>query len=53
MSRAAERLTKMRTKRCPLYLAMWRLLLTLTGAVSEGGISLGWVKLGLGAYTQV
>lgn len=41
MSRAAERLKNMRTERCPLDLAVWGPLLTLTAAVSEGGIQLG------------
>lgn len=48
MSRAAERLKKMRTESCPLDLAYGGLPLTLTIAISEGAISLGWVKLGVG-----
>lgn len=52
MSRAAERL-KVRTERCPLDLAVWGPLLTLTIAVSDGGINLGWLSWGVGACTQV
>lgn len=48
MSRAAERLRRMRTERCPLDLAHGGPLLTLTIAISEGAISLRWVKLGAG-----
>lgn len=42
MSRAAERWRKMRTERCLLDLTTWGPLVTLTGAVSEGGKSAEW-----------